>query len=305
MTNPLFFKAVEQFLKTAQKPVIVLLGATASGKTAISIELAKRFSGEVISADSRQIYRHFSIGTNKTTNEEMQGIPHHLIDFLEPHESFFAPDFQKAAFTKIKEIRNRGHLPFLVGGTMLYLDSVTKGFAFPEGTFDESLREKLEEKSTEELQQQLQNLDPETFAHLEKQNRVYLIRAIEMALLGERKSKRQTLDPSLPQYDFLILGVERNREELYDRINERVEVMWKNGLLDEAQSIIEKTYKVGNADLRSLQSSCGYPEAIAFLREELSETEAKEKMKQSTRHYAKRQLTWWRKDDRIVWIKAK
>ena len=294
--NSLFQKKITEFLSKAKKPIVVILGTTASGKTSLGVELAKKFQGEVISADSRQLYKYFSIGTNKVTPEEMKGIPHHLVDCMEPGTPFTAYDFQQHAQKKIEEIRSRNNLPFFVGGTMLYLDAIVKGLVFPDGTLDPAYRKELERLSSEILIEKLQQVDPESAKSIDPQNRVYIIRAIEIARVKGTKAAGTKQCPT--DDEFLLLGIERSREELYDRINTRVEQMWKTGFIDEVRTLD----RLGFLENNQVSASHGYPEALQFLEGELSEEEAKEKMKQNTRKYAKRQLTWWRKNPEITWI---
>ena len=296
MKNNLF-KLVQNFLKTAKNPLIVIVGATASGKTGLSIKIAKQFNGEVISADSRQIFRKLNIGTAKVTEEEMAGIPHYGIDIRDPEEPFTVAEFKEYAFEKIKDILKRKKLPIMAGGTGLYVNAVTQGFTIPQVPADWKLREELEKLSTEDLHQRLKDLDQKEAEKIHPNNRRYVIRAIEIAKNTNQK-KSEIMQKQGTDFDVLILGVEVEREVLYERINQRVDQMFANGFVEEVQSLIKAGY-----DFKSQAfNSVGYPEVKAMLEGELSEEEAKELMKKNTRNYAKRQLTWWRKDERVVWI---
>ncbi|MDD4352477.1 MAG: tRNA (adenosine(37)-N6)-dimethylallyltransferase MiaA [Candidatus Gracilibacteria bacterium] len=287
---------IQSHLAQAKKPLICLIGPTASGKTALSLELAKKFNGEIVSADSRQIYRGMDIGTAKISKEERQGVPHHLLDIIDPDQDFSVAEFKRLAVEKIEDILQRGKVPFLVGGTMLYIDAVTKNFEIPEVEPDLELRKKLEAKELQLLVAELAKLDPEAAKSIDTDNPRRVSRALEYCLkTGKNFSEAGSKGPKL--FDELILGIDLPREELYKRIDARVEEQLKNGLLAETKELAAKY----TWDLPSM-SGIGYKQMGMYLRGDLSLEEALEILKIDTRRYAKRQLTWWRGDERIRWI---
>lgn len=294
-SNPL--QITRTFLQKSQKPLIVIIGATASGKTSLSIKIAKEFNGEIISADSRQVFCKLDIGTAKVTEEEMDGIPHYGIDIREPDKSFTVAEFKEYANEKIKNILQREKLPIMAGGTGLYVNAVTQDFSIPKVPANWKLREELEQLSIEDLHQKLQNLDPEEAEKIHPNNRRYVIRAIEINQATQKK-KSEIMQKKPADYDVLILGVDVEREILYERINQRVDQMFAEGFLEEVQGLIKQGY-----DFKSQAfNSVGYPEMKAYLDGKMSKMEAIELMKKNTRNYAKRQLTWWRKDERVIWL---
>ena len=288
---------VTQFLKTAKKPLIVIVGATASGKTGLSVKIAKEFDGEIISADSRQIFCKLNIGTAKVTEVEMENIPHYGIDIREPDEPFTVAEFKEYAVEKIEDILQRKKIPIMAGGTGLYVNVITQNFSLPQIPANWELREELEKLSTEDLHKKLQELDKKEAEKIHPNNRRYVIRAIEIAKTTKQK-KSEIMQKSDSDFDILILGVEVEREILYDRINQRVDQMFAEGFVEEVQNLINEGY-----DFKSQAfNSVGYPEVKSFLEGSLSKEEAKELIKKNTRNYAKRQLTWWRNDERVVWV---
>ncbi len=290
-------KKVKNFLKTAKKPLVVIVGSTASGKTSLSIKIAKEFDGEIISADSRQIFRKLDLGTAKVKELEMEGISHYGIDIREPDESFTVAEFKEYAEEKITDILKRKKLPIMAGGTGLYVNAVTQDFSIPRVPADWKLRARLEKLSTKDLHKKLKELDPEEAEKIHPNNRRYVIRAIEIAKTTKQK-KSEIMQKQTSEYDVLILGVDVEREVLYDRINKRVDQMFEEGFVEEVQSLITEEY-----DFKSQAfNSVGYPEVKAMLDGEFTEDEAKELMKKNTRNYAKRQLTWWRGDEQVVWV---
>ncbi|MGN1105424.1 MAG: tRNA (adenosine(37)-N6)-dimethylallyltransferase MiaA [Huintestinicola sp.] len=283
-------------------PVIVVCGPTASGKTAVGVELAIRLGGEVVSADSMQIYKGLAISTAKPTYEEMKGIPHHLMDFLEPDEPFSVADYVKMARECISDIRSRGKLPIIVGGTGLYINSLIDNISFDHIVSDDNLRKKLEaeasEMGKEHMHEKLRSLDPEAAERIHPNNIIRVIRAIEMCLLSgksgseNREESRKNESP----YEPCMIGLTCfDRHVLYDRINRRVDKMLEEGLEAEVRAVYEK-YK-----LRTAFNAIGFKEMIPYFEGECSLEEATDKIKQETRHYAKRQLTWFRRDVRITW----
>ena len=288
-----------------RKKLIAIVGATASGKTSLSIELAKKYNGEIVSADSMQIYKGMDIATAKPTKEEMQGIPHHLIDFLSPTESFSVSEYVTLAKAAIDDITSRGKLPILCGGTGLYIRSLVENVKFSEEKTDEKLREELNERYKNEggevLLKELAEFDEETAKTLHKNNGKRIIRAIEIykttGITMSQHIKNSKNEPS--PYDLTAIGITySDRQKLYDRINMRVDIMMKNGLLKETEDF----YSRYNSNTAS--AAIGYKELKPYLDGEVTLETAVEKLKQETRHYAKRQLTWFRRDEYINWIEA-
>lgn len=284
-------------------PLIAVVGPTASGKTALAVSLAKRFHGEVISADSMQIYKQMNIATAKPTVEEMDGIPHHLIDCLDLSQKFSVADYTALAHQKAAEIYARGHLPILAGGTGLYIDSVVNNISFSEIRTDEELRKELtrlaEEKGADYLLEELNRFDPESAKRLHPNNLSRIIRAIEVYRLTgitmTEHQRRSRLTPS--GYDAVMIGLDfQDRQKLYDRINLRVDRMFADGLLEEAREILS------NKNLGTARQAIGYKELQHYFDGQESLEEAIQKIKQETRRYAKRQLTWFRRNPNIHWI---
>lgn len=279
--------------------VIAIVGPTASGKTALSIELAKRFNGEIINGDSMQVYRGMDIGTAKIRPEEMNGIPHHLLDIRNPDESFSVAEYQSLVRQKIKEIQRRGKLPIIVGGTGLYVQSVLFDYRFSTQQVDEELRHtlhmELERLGPEAMHSKLMALDPEIDIHPNNTRRV--LRALEILLSGEEKE-----DGSLaqaPMYDELIIGLDVPRAKLYERIDSRVEVMMEAGLLDE----VRRLYDSGLRDVQSIKA-IGYKELYGYFDGLYPLEEAVSKLKRNSRKYAKRQFTYFRNKMPILWLDA-
>lgn len=284
--------------------VIVICGPTASGKTALSVELAKEFDAEIISADSMQIYKGMDIATAKPSIEERQGIPHHIMDFLDPAESFSVADYVKLAHEKIKDIVSRNKTPMIVGGTGLYISSLINNIRFEESDCDYAYREQLrllaQEKGNGYLLDMLREIDPVTAATLHENNQARVIRALEVyKTTGKTMSQTQEESRTEPSpYEPCMIALDYDREQLYDRINKRVDIMLDMGLIEEAKNFFSK------GDLPTAAQAIGYKELLPYLKGEKELSECVEHLKQETRKYAKRQLTWFRKDDRIHWIKA-
>lgn len=286
--------------------IIVILGPTASGKTKLGIKLAKKFSGEIINADSRVIYKGFNIGTDKPQGQWLkvngkkvfvvQGIPHHLIDFLTPKKVFSVAEYQRLAFKKLKEIQKKGKIPFLVGGSPLYINSVVYNYQIPKVEPDFQLRKKLEKEPLEKLVKKLKKLNSEVENMVDIKNKRRIIRALEILLRGKKLEKISFSKPSL---DTLILGIKINREELYEKINKRVDLMIKKGLVEEVRKLFKKYGKDAPAF-----SGIGYNEIIRYLNGEVSLFQAIELIKRNSRRFAKRQLTWFRADKNIKWISS-
>lgn len=283
--------------------LVVVVGPTASGKTKLAVELAKKNSGEVISADSMQVYREMSIATAKPTVEEMDGVPHHLVDFLPLSEEFSVSDFVTLARARIAEIAARGNLPIVAGGTGLYINSLIDHVNFSEIEHDGALRERLYAEAKldggKRLYDYLCQIDPESAAWIHPNNLVRVVRAVEIyeatGLTMTEQKRRSRLEES--PYDVCIIGLNyRERQTLYDRINRRVDLMVEAGLLDE----VRRVYESGN--LKTAYNAIGYKELVPYLQGEAELGDCLEKVKQESRRYAKRQLTWFRRDGRIHWI---
>lgn len=266
------------------KKVVFIMGPTAVGKTYFSVMLAKAFGGEIISADSVQIYKKFDIGSAKVTKEEMQGVPHYAIDILDPKDDFSVYDFVQYTKQKIDEIIARGGLPIIVGGTALYVKALCYGYNFGGANKDENLRKSLEEKSVEELFKMLEEKDENSAKNVDKFNKVRLVRALEIALSGGEKTA-QTVD-----IKPLFIALNKEREKLYEAINKRVDVMLKNGLIDEVKSLMDDGLTLENSSMKAI----GYKEVYAYLKGEYDYEKMVEILKQHSRNYAKRQLTFLR-----------
>ena len=284
--------------------VIAIVGPTASGKTALGAEIAEEFSGEVVSADSMQIYKGMDIATAKPTKEEMRGIPHHLIGFLDRNVSFSVADYVELAGSVIGDISERKKLPVIVGGTGIYVSSLLDNIKFADIKSDAGLRKKLEDEAerlgNSYLFEKLEKVDPESAAELHPNNLVRVIRALEVYELTGKKLSLFKAESRLEEspYDPVMIGLDYNdRQILYDRINKRVDIMVKNGLVEEAQSIFD------SCNMKTAGNAIGYKELIPYFKKEKSLEECISKIKQETRRYAKRQLTWFRKNAKINWLK--
>jgi len=283
-------------------PIIVIAGPTASGKTALSIELAKRLDGEIISCDSMQVYKGMDIGTAKPTKEEQAGIPHHLIDFLEPTDNFSVASFCAMAHSKIEEVSKREKMPILVGGTGLYIDSLINNVNFLEEKEDKEIREELtkiaETKGAEALFDMLLEIDPEYAKTTHPNNLKRVIRAIEFYKLNGMTVTEHNNIKKEPRYKSVYFCIDWDRAVLYERINQRVDMMIDDGLLDEAKMLYDK---YNGQKLTALQS-IGYKEFFEHFDGNKTFDEAVEEIKQGSRHYAKRQLTWFRRNENIHWL---
>ena len=283
--------------------VVVIVGPTASGKTAVSIELAKKINGEIISADSMQIYKYMDIGTAKPTLDEMQGIKHYMLDVVMPDETFNVAKYKSMAESAIEEILKKGKVPIIVGGTGLYVNTLVDGIEFADVPGDEEYRNELIEKGYREgamsIYKELEKVDSESAKKIDPNNIRRVARALEIyKVTGKTKTQLDIESRKEVKYDYRLFGMEWNRETLYNRIDLRVDKMIEAGLIDEVRNVTEK-FKISNTAVQGL----GYKEVIEFLNGNISYEEMIEKLKLETRHYAKRQLTWFRRDKRIKWIK--
>ena len=281
--------------------VIAIVGPTAVGKTALSIELAKKLDGEIINGDSMQVYRDLNIGTAKITPEEMDGVPHHLLDILEPTDSFSVADYQQAVREKITEIQARGKMPIIVGGTGLYVQAVLYDFRFTEEKIDEGVRKAyytaLEQLGPEAMHARLAAVDPETAKTIHPNNTRRVIRALEMAEHSDvKKSNDAQHQGEKALYHHLIIGLNMDREKLYERINLRVDMMLEQGLVDEVRGLYDR-------DIRDVQAirAIGYKELYDYFDGRETFEQAIENLKQNSRRYAKRQLTYFRNKMDITW----
>jgi len=292
-------KELKTFLKTAKNPLVIVLGPTASGKTALSLEIAHLIDGEIISTDSRQMYKGMEIGTDAISKEEQEGVPHHMLGIVKPDREFSLAEYRDEALKKIAEIKKRDHLPMLVGGTGLYISSIIEGYDVPRIAPDKKLREKLyaqaEKHGVEYLHAKLAKLDPASAEKIHPNNVRYVVRAIEINLAsGKNKTDKKKKESP---FDVFIVGLEWPREELYARINMRVERQIERGLINEVKKLLKKY----DENLPAM-SSLGLKEIIPYIRGEKPLDECIEILKKNTRNYAKRQLTWFRRYKNINWI---
>ncbi len=283
--------------------VLIIGGPTAVGKTATSIEMAKRHKGEIVSADSMQIYKFMDIGSAKPTPEEMGDVPHHLIDFLDPKDKYSVSDFQKNAFEKIDDILSRGKLPIVVGGTGLYLNALLYEMDFSEAVGDPAFREEMRkqamEKGSEYIHDLLKEVDPEAAERIHHRNMKRVIRALEICRLTGGTSKDFAVDPTPNEkYDFIFTALTGNRKKLYARINKRVDLMLEQGLIDEVKNL----KNMGLTDLHQSMKGIGYKEVLAYLDDRYDYDTMVSIIKQSSRRYAKRQLTWLRRYENLEWF---
>jgi len=286
--------------------LIVILGSTASGKTDWGLKLAKKFNGEIISADSRQVYKKMNIGTAKIPGEwrrnglrktyYVEDIPHHLIDFLDPGKTFAVSEFRDKAIKYIKLTNKEGRVPLVVGGTGLFIHSVVDNLEIPRVAPNKQLRKSLEDKSNEELMKLLKTLDPKSAGTVDSKNTRRIIRALEVCILsGVPFSEQQIKGDQI--FDVLQIGLKVSREVLYERIDERIDSMMKLGLLEEVKNLLKQKY---DWSLSSM-SGIGYRQFKGYLAGEYNLEKAIELLKRDTRRYAKRQITWFKRDPRIKW----
>ncbi len=283
-----------------KRKVIAVTGPTASGKTALSVELAKRLNGEIISCDSMQIYKKMDIGTAKATKEEMQGVVHHLIDIISPCDSFSCADYTELAVKTADDILSRGKTPIFCGGTGLYLDSVLTATKLSDAPCDSALRESLSMLSPEELHKKLSSLDPISAESIHPNNVKRVIRAIEICLLtGKTKTEWDALSRTEGRrYNDTVIALDfKDRALLYKRIDRRVDIMLENGLADEVKSLDCPEFRTSTAS-----QAIGYKEILRYLDGLTDIDTAIEEIKQGSRNYAKRQLTWFRKNKNVHWI---
>lgn len=290
--------------QSIKRPLVVLTGPTAVGKTKLSIALAKAIGGEILSADSMQVYKHMDIGSAKIRPEEMQGVTHHLINILEPWEEFNVVVFQKKCLECMEQIYAKGHIPILVGGTGFYIQAVLRGIDFTENEENTEYRQKLEhlasEQGPEVLHEMLAKVDPVSAQNIHANNIKRTIRALEYYELtgepisthNEREKKRTS------PYDFSYFVLTDDREKLYDRIETRIDEMMSEGLVEEVRNLKKMGCHRGMVSMQGL----GYKEILDYLDQECSLEEAVYTLKRDTRHFAKRQLTWFRRENEVIWL---
>jgi tRNA dimethylallyltransferase len=285
--------------------LVVVLGPTASGKTALSLALAERFHGEIVNCDSVAMYREFDIGTAKPTAAERARAPHHLIDCVEPLSYMTAGEYARQARQVIEEIKTRGHLPIVVGGTGLYLRALLEGL-FPGPQRSEELRERLRERASSRgsgyLHRILSRLDRAAADRIHANDVPKLVRAVEVCLASRHKMTelwQQQGRDALRGFRILRIGLDPDRQALYERINQRAREMFDNGLIEETQSLIEKY-----GDAAGPLSSLGYKQAVQFLRGEVGREQALQTAQQAHRNYAKRQMTWFRRELKVHWLRG-
>ena len=292
-------------MNNEKKPkVIVIVGPTASGKTALSIELAKRINGEIISCDSMQIYKDMNIGSAKPTKEEMQGIKHYLIDEVEPTQRFSVAEYKKRAEEAIAEILKKGKTPIIVGGTGLYANSLIYGIEYNEIQLDENYRNELMEKAKTEdglrlLFEEAKKIDSVAMEKISNNDKKRIIRILEIYNSTGKTKTEQEIDSRKNdvKYDYRVFAINIDRPILYERINKRVDIMIEQGLINEVKGILEKYNEFPTA-----MQAIGYKEIVDFLNGNITKEEAIEKIKQETRRYAKRQITWFKRIENVIWL---
>ena len=285
--------------------VIVICGPTASGKTALSIELAKQIHGEIVSCDSMQIYQDMNIGTAKPTPEEMQGIQHYLIGYVSPEQRYSVADYKADAKKAIKEIIEKGKMPIVVGGTGLYLDSLIYEIEYQDIQLDEEYRKKLEEeveeKGLEALYERAKQIDATAIEKISPNDKKRILRILEIYHATGKTKTEQEIESRKKEveYDYKVYALDWDRQTLYDRINKRVDMMIEQGLIEEVKQILDK-YDTFPTAMQGL----GYKEVVEYLKGDLTKEEMIEKIKMESRRYAKRQLTWFRKNKQTIWLNA-
>ena len=291
-------------MNTMKKPtVIVICGPTASGKTALSIELAKKINGEIVSADSMQIYKYMDIGSAKPTKEEMNGIKHYMLDFVEPNMRYSVADYKKQAEICIEQILEKGKVPIIVGGTGLYVNSLIYGIEYNEIKLDKEYRDKLEKIAQEEGLEALYNkaieIDSTAMEKISCNDKKRILRVLEIYHeTGKTKTQQEIESRSKEiKYDYKVFAINMDREILYNRINQRVDTMLEQGLVEEVKKLISKY-----DELPTSIQGLGYKETKEYIEGKITKEEMVERIKMETRRYAKRQITWFRKNKDTIWI---
>ena len=287
------------------KKVIVICGPTASGKTNLAIELAKKIDGEIVSCDSMQIYQEMNIGTAKPTKEEMQGIKHYVLDFVSPEKRYSVADYKKDAKKAIKEILQKGKKPIIVGGTGLYVDSLIYEIEYPGIEFDQSYRQQLEkrveEQGLEKLYEEAKKIDPLAIQKISENDTKRILRILEIYHATGKNKTEQEIESRKKEveYDYYVYALKWDREVLYERINKRVDNMIEQGLVEEVEEILKR-----HTQFPTAMQGLGYKEVVEYLNEKITKEEMVEKIKMETRRYAKRQMTWFRKNKQTIWLEG-
>ena len=284
------------------KKIIAVCGPTAVGKTKYAIEAAKAFGGEVVSCDSMQLYKYMDIGSAKPTAEELAQVPHHLVDLIDPADAFSVAEYQKLAREAIEDIFARGKVPVIAGGTGLYLNSILYDMDFSNAKQDTELRSQLEKEADEfgpeYVHNKLRELDSKAASRIHPNNVKKVIRAIEGALSGDNIKDFKECNTKVKDFERILIGLTRDREELYDRINLRVDLLVQQGLFDEVKGLLDKGLTASDISMKGI----GYKEIIGYFDGKYSEEEAIDLIKKNTRHLAKRQITWFKRYEDIHWI---
>ena len=281
--------------------VIVICGPTASGKTALSIQLAQKINGEIISSDSMQIYKDMNIGTAKPDKQEMQGIKHYLLDFVEPNQRYSVADYKKDAENAIEDILQKGKVPIIVGGTGLYVDSLIYGIEYPNIEFDENYRKKLEKRAEKEglekLYEEARKIDPQAMEKISRNDQKRILRVLEIYNATGKTKTEQEIESRKNEvkYDYKVFAINMDREKLYDRINKRVDIMIQKGLIEEVENLLKKYNEFPTA-IQGL----GYKEVVEYLQGKVLKEDMIENIKRESRRYAKRQITWFKKNKQTI-----
>ena len=279
--------------------VIVICGPTASGKTALSIQLAQKINGEIISSDSMQIYKDMNIGTAKPDKQEMQGIKHYLLDFVEPNQRYSVADYKKDAENAIEDILQKGKVPIIVGGTGLYVDSLIYGIEYPNIEFDENYRKRAEKEGLEKLYEEARKIDPQAMEKISRNDQKRILRVLEIYNATGKTKTEQEIESRKNEvkYDYKVFAINMDREKLYDRINKRVDIMIQKGLIEEVENLLKKYNEFPTA-----MQGLGYKEVVEYLQGKVLKEDMIENIKRESRRYAKRQITWFKKNKQTIWI---
>ena len=283
--------------------VIVICGPTASGKTTLSIQLAQKINGEIISSDSMQIYKDMNIGTAKPDQQEMQGIKHYLLDFVEPNQRYSVADYKKDAENAIEDILQKGKVPIIVGGTGLYVDSLIYGIEYPNIEFDENYRKELERRvekeGLEKLYEKAKKIDPQAMKKISRNDQKRILRVLEIYNATGKTKTEQEIESRKNEvkYDYRVFAINMDREKLYDRINKRVDIMIQKGLIEEVENLLKK-YN----EFQTAMQGLGYKEVVEYIQGKVLKEDMIENIKRESRRYAKRQITWFKKNKQTIWI---
>ena len=283
--------------------VIVICGPTASGKTTLSIQLAQKINGEIISSDSMQIYKDMNIGTAKPDQQEMQGIKHYLLDFVEPNQRYSVADYKKDAENAIEDILQKGKVPIIVGGTGLYVDSLIYGIEYPNIEFDENYRKELERRvekeGLEKLYEKAKKIDPQAMKKISLNDQKRILRVLEIYNATGKTKTEQEIESRKNEvkYDYRVFAINMDREKLYDRINKRVDIMIQKGLIEEVENLLKKYNEFPTA-----MQGLGYKEVVEYIQGKVLKEDMIENIKRESRRYAKRQITWFKKNKQTIWI---